>query len=185
MTPRNLSSRRRRPTRRLAMAALLIAAAFAIGAAAAMATQGHARKAKGAVQLRKTALGKVLVDARGRTLYMYAPDRHGRSACYGGCAAAWPPLLTKRRKPALGKGVRRKLVGVTRRKDGTLQVTYRRHPLYTFVSDRKAGALNGQGYGNRWYVLHANGSVVKKMPATTSNTGTPTTTTTSGGGAWG
>lgn len=140
------------------------------------------------VRLHKTVLGRVLVDARGRTVYAYTADRMGRSVCYGACAGVWPPLLSKTRKPALAKGVRRALVGITKRKDGKLQITYRGHPLYTFSGDTKAGQVKGQGYRHVWYALAANGKLIKKMSAASHSTSSKPpagTTTTSGGGAWG
>lgn len=179
----DLSSRRRWPLHRLAVAALLVVGAAAIATAAALAASGRsdAVAATGAVQLRSTALGKILVNSHGRTLYMYTVDKNGTSACYTGCVGFWPPLLTKTRKPAVGAGVHSALIGVTKRKNGTLQVTYRQHPLYTFAPDKKAGAVGGQGYQKRWYVLNASGAVIKKAAGGSP----PPTTTTTGGGGWG
>jgi predicted lipoprotein with Yx(FWY)xxD motif len=132
-------------------AAALIAAAFGDTSSA---SPLHA--SKGAlVALRNTALGNVLVDARGRTLYLFEKDKHGRSACYGACATYWPPLLTKG-KPHAGTGVRASLLGTTKRKDGKLEVTYNHHPLYYFVGDRKPGQTTGQGlnqFGAPWWAL--------------------------------
>jgi len=119
---------------------------------------------KGAlVALGKTGLGTVLVDARGRTLYLFEKDKRRRSGCYGGCAAYWPPLLSAA-KPRPGKGVRASLLGVTRRTDGKRQVTYAGHPLYTFVGDTRAGQTTGEGltdFGAGWYVLAPSGRAIK------------------------
>jgi predicted lipoprotein with Yx(FWY)xxD motif len=111
------------------------------------------------VTLGSTALGQVLIDARGRTLYLYTPDTKGKSTCYGQCAALWPPLLTSG-KPVAKHGVRPKLLGTTKRKDGKLQVTYAGHPLYFFAQDTEAGAVFGQGLQNIWYALSATGAKV-------------------------
>jgi predicted lipoprotein with Yx(FWY)xxD motif len=135
------------------------------------------------VKLRSTALGKVLVDARGRTLYLYTPDGHNKSACYGQCASYWPPLLTTG-KPLAGAGVKAKLLGVTMRKDGKHQVTYAGHPLYFFVQDSKAGQTNGEEFQNIWYVVSAAGKKVEKEDASKTST-TQTTTTSSGYGSSG
>jgi predicted lipoprotein with Yx(FWY)xxD motif len=89
-------------------------------------------------------LGRILVSSRGRTLYLFEKDKPGTSSCYGGCAAYWPPLLTTS-KPIGAAGVKAGLLGATRRTDGTIQVTYAGHPLYTFALDTKAGQTKGQG----------------------------------------
>lgn len=169
---------------------VVVAAAAAMAATAAVDRGRHQAGAhRKLLRLHASALGSILVAASGRTLYVYSADRKGKSACYGGCAAAWPPLLTRTRKITVGPGLRKRLVGVTKRKNGTLQVTYRKHPLYRFAGDKKSGELKGQGYAHRWYVLSASGRVIKKMPAAsstkTTTTTPPATTTTSGGSAWG
>ena len=83
-------------------------------------------------------LGPILVDSRGRTLYLFEKDTRGRSHCAGACATYWPPLLTRAQAD---RGTERKqsLLGVARRADGTTQVTYAGHPLYRFVQDIAAG----------------------------------------------
>jgi len=114
-------------------------------------------------RLRTTTLGKVLVDARGRTLYLFEKDKRGMSACYGGCATYWPPLLSSA-KPRPGSGVRASLLGVTRRKDGKRQATYAGHPLYAFVSDTKVGQTTGEGlksFGAAWDVVAPSGRAVE------------------------
>jgi predicted lipoprotein with Yx(FWY)xxD motif len=146
---------------------LLIAALAAVAALAVVAGgAGAASKASGkaaTVGVRKTKLGTVLVDARGRTLYLFMKDKNDKSACAGSCAKFWPPLLTSG-KPKAGKGVHAKLLGTTVRKAGR-QVTYDRHPLYTYAGDKKAGQTNGQGssnFGALWYVLAPNGHQITK-----------------------
>jgi predicted lipoprotein with Yx(FWY)xxD motif len=109
-------------------------------------------------------LGRILVDGKGRTLYLFEKDKNRRSACYGQCATYWPPLLT-RGKPAAGRGVKGSLLGVTRRAKGTMQVTYAGHPLYRYLPDTRPGQTYGQGsrdFGGRWYVVSPAG---KKIPA--------------------
>ncbi|HVX32020.1 MAG TPA: hypothetical protein VHA80_02680 [Solirubrobacterales bacterium] len=104
-------------------------------------------------------LGKVIVDAQGMTLYDFHKDKGTTSACYGECAVAWPPLLTSGEPKAMG-GAEQSLLGTTRRKDGTLQVTYKGHPVYGFVEDKKPGETNGndfKGFGAQWYALMPNG----------------------------
>jgi predicted lipoprotein with Yx(FWY)xxD motif len=115
-------------------------------------------------------LGKVLVDGRGFTLYVFAPDKHsGKSTCYEKCAQAWPPLVvpTGVAKALAGPGVRAKLLGSTKRKDGTVQVTYKKWPLYTWVIDSAPGDVTGQdinNLGGKWYVITPAGLVVTKRP---------------------
>jgi predicted lipoprotein with Yx(FWY)xxD motif len=106
-----------------------------------------------------TDLGKVIVNAEGMTMYDFHKDKGTTSACYGACAEAWPPLLTKGMPTASG-GAEASLLGVTKRKDGTEQVTYNGHPLYGFVEDKKPGEANGNdvdAFGAQWYALMPNG----------------------------
>lgn len=103
--------------------------------------------------------GKVLVDSEGLTLYYFEKDRGGRSACYGACASAWPPLTTGGAPHAMSGASSAKL-GTTERRDGTTQVTYAGWPLYAYVADSKPGEDNGtdvKSFGGAWYPLHANG----------------------------
>lgn len=146
-----------RRTRRIGLAILAVAAIGSVVVASAFALRGATDRASAGplVKLRKTALGRLLVDTRGRTLYLFEPDAFGRSTCYGTCAAAWPPLLASG-SPRAGSGVRGALLGTTTRKDGKLQVTYQGYPLYLFVKDTKPGQTLGQGldgFGGEWYVL--------------------------------
>jgi predicted lipoprotein with Yx(FWY)xxD motif len=122
-----------------------------------------AAKPKGKVAIVKVMntpdLGKVIVDSKGMTLYDFHKDKGTTSACYGECAVAWPPLLTSGQPKAQG-GAEQSLLGTTKRKDGTLQVTYNGHPVYGFVEDKKPGETNGndfEGFGAEWYALEPNG----------------------------
>ncbi len=104
-------------------------------------------------------LGKVIVDAKGFTLYDFHKDKGGASACYGACAKVWPPLLTDG-KPQVGEGAMASKLGTTKRKDGTLQVTYAGWPLYTYEADKKPGDANGNdfsSFGAEWYALQPSG----------------------------
>jgi predicted lipoprotein with Yx(FWY)xxD motif len=144
----------------LATIAAVAALAVATGAATA-APKASSKRA--VVSVRRTKLGRILVDAQGRTLYDFVKDKHGKSACAGACAKFWPPLMTTG-KPRAGKGVQAKLLGTTRRSNGT-QVTYAGHPLYTYAEDKKPGQTNGQGstnFGAAWWVLAPNGHQITK-----------------------
>jgi predicted lipoprotein with Yx(FWY)xxD motif len=104
-------------------------------------------------------LGMVLVDSNGMTLYDFHKDKGTTSSCYGPCAEGWPPMLTEG-EPTVGNGAMASKLGTTERKDGTTQVTYAGHPLYTFVEDKKPGEANGNdvsAFGGQWYALKGNG----------------------------
>jgi predicted lipoprotein with Yx(FWY)xxD motif len=114
------------------------------------------------VALGKSSLGQILLDDQGRTLYLFEADKGGSSACYGGCAKAWPPLLTTA-APVGTAGVTQNLLGTTKRQDGTMEVTYGGHPLYYFIGDNKPGDVTGQDidqFGAEWYVLGPDGKKV-------------------------
>jgi predicted lipoprotein with Yx(FWY)xxD motif len=103
-------------------------------------------------------LGTVLVASDGMTLYDFHKDK-GASSCYGACAAAWPPLLTEGDPQAQGPADR-SMLGTTKRKDGTVQVTYNGWPLYTYAGDQSPGEANGNDidqFGAEWYALQPDG----------------------------
>ena len=137
----------------------------ALVAAGALAAVAVASAKTSTISLRPTAVGKVLVAANGRTLYLFTADKGKRSTCYGQCAAYWPPLIAS--KPSVGAGLKASMLGTTKRKDGKLQVTYGGHPLYFFAEDKKAGDVNGQGFvhfGGAWWVVSAAGKKVTVKP---------------------
>lgn len=104
-------------------------------------------------------LGQVLVNSKGFVLYDFHKDKGTTSACYGECAAVWPPLLSKG-APQPSNGASASKLGTTKRKDGTTQVTYAGHPLYTYVADKKPGEANGNdfsSFGAQWYALKGSG----------------------------
>jgi predicted lipoprotein with Yx(FWY)xxD motif len=117
----------------------------------------------GTVAVRSSDLGKILVDGSGRTVYLFEKDKGSRSACSGACAASWPPV-TVSGTPKPGPGISAKLLGTTRRSDGTMEVTYAGHPLYRYSGDAKAGDTNGEGstaFGAAWYTLDGAGKKVE------------------------
>lgn len=106
--------------------------------------------------------GRVLFDGRPR-LYLFTRERSSRSRCYGACATAWPPFLTTG-EPRARTGARESLLGTTRRRDGKTQVTYRGHPLYYYVTDRKPGQITCQDvveFGGTWLVVSPSGRAVR------------------------
>src|SRR5215831_1686174 len=140
----------------LALGVLAATAAFAISASAS---------AGGTlVKVGPSSLGRVLVDAHGKTLYIWAHDKGSKSTCNGDCAEYWPPVLT-RGKPVAAAGAWTTLLGTSRRSDGRSQVTYAGHPLYYFVQDVKPGQTKGEGltgFGGRWDPVSAAGTAVRK-----------------------
>ena len=141
---------------------IVLLASLAVLATVA-ASCGAATSKSATVSVRKTKLGRILVDAQGRTLYLFMKDKNDKSACAGACATAWPPLLTSGR-PKAGTGVASKLLGTTVRRSGR-QVTYDGHPLYTYAGDSRAGQTNGEGsnaFGAAWYVVAPNGQRIDK-----------------------
>ena len=150
--------------RSLKLLTAFAASAVVASIAAALALAGGTQTGGTKVALANSPLGHILVDSKGITLYDFVKDKGTTSACYGACAALWPPLTTKG-KPVAGRGVRASLLGTTKRKDGKLEVTYNGHPLYYFVSDRKPGQTTGQGlnqFGGPWWVLTAAGKEIHR-----------------------
>jgi predicted lipoprotein with Yx(FWY)xxD motif len=117
-------------------------------------------------------VGTFLADASGRTLYRWMADTSSTSTCSGKCATFWPPLLTSGAATAAGSA-KAGLLGVTKRADGTSQVTYGGHPLYYFAEDKSAGATSGQGsdgFGAKWWVVDPTGASItaSASPAATT-----------------
>lgn len=106
--------------------------------------------------------GKVVADSKGEALYLFTKDGRGKSQCYGDCATAWPPFLTKGR-PRAGKGITASRLGTVQRRDGKLQVTYKGQPLYYYVHD-KPGLILCQDvneFGGDWLVVAPSGQAIR------------------------
>jgi predicted lipoprotein with Yx(FWY)xxD motif len=138
-----------------ATAGVSVLALALLGAAAIQAgNPSPAAASRTAVELKTTTIGgaTVLANAKGLTLYWFAPDTPGRSACYGSCAAYWPPVTGK---PAAAPGLTGHL-GTLQRSDGQLQATYNGHPLYTYVGDSAPGQARGNNLnlnGGLWHEI--------------------------------
>jgi predicted lipoprotein with Yx(FWY)xxD motif len=149
--------------KRLPLAILAVVAALVATAALGTGLAAGSSAAKGTtVKAAKSHLGKIIVDGRGRTLYLFEKDKRGHSACSGACAAYWPPLLTTA-KPVAGTGVKKSLLGTIRRSNGKKQVTYNGHALYRFVQDTRPGQVKGQDthfFGGGWYVISPSGKKI-------------------------
>jgi predicted lipoprotein with Yx(FWY)xxD motif len=129
-------------------------------------------------------VGTVLVDSEGMTVYLFTPDEGTTSTCYGGCESAWPPVVAEG-KPTAGEGATSSALGTTKRKDGTMQVTYNGHPLYTFSGDTAPGEAVGQENDGTWFVLDESGEAVKGgAPSGGTTESTESTTESSGGGGY-
>ncbi len=135
-----------------------------------------------AVSVKQTSLGKTLVDANGRTLYLFAGDTHNVSNLSQAGQAVWPPF-TASRKPRALNGVAASQVSTIKKVNGTAQIAYNGHPLYYYVGDRKAGQTAGQGlnqFGARWYVLAPSGAAI-----TTASSSSARSTPSNGGASYG
>lgn len=162
-----------RPTR-LTLAVVAATAAAASGTASAsqsstqrsQSTAGATRAtiARGAtVRLARTSAGRLLVNSRGFTLYMFTSDGRNRDHCVkvAGCTGVWPPLLSGR--PSAGAGVNRRLLGTISIGHGRRQVTYAGHPLYTYSGDSGPGQTSYLGvsnFGGTWYGVSSSGRAV-------------------------
>lgn len=165
----------------VAIAALILAACTSHGVSAPASTAdkaapGAAPSSGGGatVMVKNGSVGSYLVDAGGRTLYLFAPDTTNKSTCNGPCATIWPPLTTTG-APQAGTGANASMLGTSARDDGTTQVTYNGHPLYYYVGDSSPGQTNGQGLnanGGLWWVVSPKGSAIGAGSGTPSPTNT-------------
>jgi predicted lipoprotein with Yx(FWY)xxD motif len=160
----------------LAAMALMVAACAGTGAASAAGSAGSSARvvsspstssSSTALKTRKINGVTVLTNAKGFTLYWFAPDTATKSNCNGSCAAIWPPV----KGPATaGPGVTGKL-GTIKRSDGSIQATYNGHPLYTYVADTAPGQARGNGLnvnGGLWHEVTASGAAAPKASASSA-----------------
>ncbi len=113
-------------------------------------------------------LGKILVDSKGMTLYIFTKDQPDKSNCTGGCLTAWPPLLTTG-APAAGDGVTASMLGTATLADGSKIVTYNHMPLYYWAGDTKPGDTSGQDVQKVWYVVNPDGKPVEDASSSGSS----------------
>jgi predicted lipoprotein with Yx(FWY)xxD motif len=142
------------------LTALLGVVTVAVLAPNAMSAQ---RADRGTVTAHSSAYGQILFDGRGFVLYAFTKDPRGRSVCSSACAKAWPPYIV-RSVPRAGVGVRRSLLGATRRADGKIQATYAGRPLYYYVGDRAPRQIRCQNvseFGGLWLVVRPSGAPVR------------------------
>ena len=117
---------------------------------------------KPTVQIAESALGPILVDENGFTLYLLDTDTATTISCTAECATTWPPV-TVDGAPVAGPGVDPSLLATLATATAE-QVTYAGHPLYRFSGDQAAGQTNGFGVGGIWWVLAADGTKVAPPP---------------------
>ena len=103
----------------------------------------------GEFKTEKTSVGNVLTSPKGMTLYTYDKDTNGMSECTGSCAKTWLPVHAKKSDKPVGD------LTIIKRSDGTLQWADKGKPLYTYVKDKKAGEVNGNGMGGTWHAVMA------------------------------
>ena len=115
------------------------------------------------VQVADSSLGPILTDQNGRTLYAFTNDKAGTSSCTGSCIATWPALISKQATVA-GSGTDKALLSQTTRAEGTAQATYNNWPLYYYVGDVGPGDVDGQGADGVWFVVGADGKLIKANP---------------------
>jgi predicted lipoprotein with Yx(FWY)xxD motif len=110
-------------------------------------------------------LGTVLVNNKGRTLYMFVPDKRKKVTCVGSCAKAWPPVKLPKGSKAVAAGkAKASLLGSDPNPAGGRVVTYNKWPLYTYIADTAPGQARGQALnlnGGLWYVLSPSGKVIR------------------------
>ena len=171
-------------TRPFGLAALAVAGALALAAcggsstsssSGAAAAPGYGGGAAGApsgstaasvVSTKTSSLGTFLVDGQGRTLYLWDADHGPKSTCTAACAQAWPPLTTTGTPKASG-AVKSSLLGTAMRADGSREVTYAGHPLYTYAGDTQPGQTAGEGsdsFGAPWWTVTTAGSALQGQP---------------------
>jgi predicted lipoprotein with Yx(FWY)xxD motif len=132
------------------------------GDASQEAEQPRKRRRTTTLKLRNTRFGRILVDGKGRALYLFTREGSTRSRCYGQCAVAWPPFYA-RGKLRAGNGLDADKLGSSRRRDGRRIVTYNGHPLYYYVTDTKPGQVTCHDvveFGGTWLVVNPAGNAV-------------------------
>ena len=118
-------------------------------------------------------VGTVLTNSDGMTLYLFEADKGTTSTCSGDCATNWPPVTTSGNATGT-MGATSSMLGTTTRDDGSTQVTYNGHPLYTFVGDTSSGQATGQGinaFGGLWYAVTTAGTAATGGSSGGSNGG--------------
>ena len=149
------------------------------GGAATSSTSSSSSSGAVTIETHSGAMGTFLTNGQGMSLYMFASDTSSKSSCTGACLTYWPPVTGT--ATATG-GANASMLGTITGADGTTQVTYGGHPLYTFAGDKKAGDTTGQGstnFGAKWWLLAPSG-----QPISGASGGASSSSSSSGGGGW-
>jgi predicted lipoprotein with Yx(FWY)xxD motif len=151
---------RRLPFRVGGLSAAVALALVAAGCGMAVPSKSGADSVKAV----SSSVGMHLVDAQGRSLYLFERDAKGDSSCYGACAAVWPPVEVDK-TPVATAGVPASALGMFKRNNGEMQATYRGHPLYYYSADASTpGKMRGEDvkqFGAGWYLVGQNGKSVE------------------------
>jgi predicted lipoprotein with Yx(FWY)xxD motif len=167
-----------------ALALVLVAAVVGFFVATSGGSTKTAPSTGTAVSVAQTSLGPTLVDAHGRTLYLFEGDKPNQSNLSAAGFAIWPAFTSAGKPRALNGAVASEIGTIA----GSGQVTYNGHPLYYFVGDRQSGQTTGQGlneFGALWYVLSPQGNAVIGAPKSTGSSGAGSSTGSSAGSSTG
>lgn len=157
----------RRPMRVIGLAACALLLAACSRGTGAGATASSA--AGPSVAVGQTSIGAVLTGANGKTLYQFAKDQNGTSACTGDCVGTWPPFtLGASQKVQAASGATMSFATI-KRDDGSTQATYDGHPLYYYGADSAAGDVKGQGIGGKWFAESASGGPVQASSSSSAS----------------
>jgi predicted lipoprotein with Yx(FWY)xxD motif len=162
---------KRLPLLTVIVAIIAIVAVITATSGGAQRRTPQAAAAGSAISVAQTPVGKALVDANGRTLYLFLDDKPNVSRLSAAGQAVWPPF-TSTTTPAAKGGASAAQIGII---TATRQITYNGHPLYYYVGDQRPGQTAGQGlneFGARWYVLSASGAAITSTAPTASQEGT-------------
>ena len=135
---------------------------FVLSALLLVVASATAAPQRPSVAVEHSRFGEILFDGRGYVLYGFTRDPRSKSVCSGACARAWPPYIVKS-TPHAGAGVAGNRLGTTRRRDGSVQLTYAGRPLYYYIGDRRPGQIlcqNVREFGGVWRVVRASGRLV-------------------------
>ena len=148
----------------VAVAAVAPATAAAVARAAQESAVPNAAASRTTLTVQNSRYGPVLFDGKGRVLYAFTRDRRNAgSRCYGACAKAWPVFFSTKQQLRAGRGIKRSLLGTTRRRDGRTQGTYNGWPLYYYVDDGpgEVKCQNVDEFAGTWLVVRPNGKLVR------------------------
>jgi predicted lipoprotein with Yx(FWY)xxD motif len=127
--------------------------------------------------------GKVVVNSLGLTLYHYTDEAKGKIDCTGSCKSLWPPQMAGTAKPVAGPGINAAKLGMIKRPDGGVQVTYKGLALYRYAGDKKPGDTKGQGVEGSWYAVTPAGTITKAKVTASSAPASSATPVSNGSGS--